>query len=106
MRPACGRNVRGSSAYEPHLDSMAVEGRREVERLAARDAELPLHEVDARDRLGHRVLDLDAAVQLEKVELAAVDDELRGAGRAIADLPREAHGCVAHLRAQVGVECG
>ena len=91
---------------EPHLDRVAVEGRDEVELLAARDAQLPLHEVDTGHRLGDGVLDLDAAVQLEEEELAAFDHELGGAGRAVADRTGEANCGVAHLRAQVGVERG
>src|SRR5438067_5163569 len=68
------------------------------------DAELQLDEVDAEHLLAHRMLDLDAAVQLEQVELAAVEDELRRAGVDVADRACEAHGSVAHLRAEFGVE--
>ena len=37
--------------------------------LAARDANLPLHEVEARHHLGDGVLHLQARVHLEEVEL-------------------------------------
>src|SRR5436190_22008919 len=69
------------------------------------DAELQLDEVDAEHLLGHRMLDLDAAVQLEEVELAAVEDELGRAGVDVADRAREPHGGFAHPRAELGVEC-
>jgi hypothetical protein len=45
-----------------------------------------LHDVDAGDQLGHRMLDLDAGVHLDEVELAVLVEELEGAGAAIADL--------------------
>ena len=50
------------------------------------EADLQRHEVEAGHHLGHRMLDLDARVHLEEVELAGVgiDDELDGAGAAIA----------------------
>ena len=52
------------------------------------------------------MLDLDAAVQLEEVELAAVEDELRGARAAVADGLGEANGRVAHPRTELRVERG
>src|SRR5207253_3103704 len=41
----------------------------EAQRLAAGDAQLLLHEIDAPDHLRHRMLDLQACVHLEKIEL-------------------------------------
>ena len=64
------------------------------------------HEVDPRDELGHGVLDLDAGVQLEEEELAAVEHELGGACAAVADRTREGDGRVAHACAQLRVEPG
>ena len=52
---------------EAHLDRVAARLDAQVERLAAGDADLLLDEIEAGHRLGHRVLDLDAAVQLEEV---------------------------------------
>ena len=49
-------------------------------------ADLLLHDVDAGDQFGHRVLDLDARVHLDEVELAVLVQELEGAGAAVADL--------------------
>ena len=58
----------------------------EVEPLAARDADLPLHQVDAGHHLGDRMLDLQARVHLEEVERAVVvEQELDGAGVGVAD---------------------
>ena len=42
---------------------------REAERLAGRDPDARLHEVDAGDELGDRVLDLQARVHLQEVEV-------------------------------------
>ena len=57
---------------------------------------LLLDEVDARDELRHRVLDLDAAVQLEEVEVAAVDHELGRPRAPVADGAAERDRRVAH----------
>ena len=52
----------------------------------ARDLELEPHEVEARDRLGHRVLDLEPRVHLEEEELArGREQELDGTGVLVAD---------------------
>ena len=58
----------------------------ERELLAGRDADLLLHDVDAGDHLGHRMLDLDARVHLDEEELVVLVQELERAGAAIADL--------------------
>ena len=59
---------------------MAVQRARcDVERSAVCDAQLRVHEVDARDELRHRMLDLDPRVQLEEAPSPAVDDSLRRA---------------------------
>jgi hypothetical protein len=42
-------------------------------------------EIDAGDHLGDRMLDLDAGVHLDEVELAVLEEELEGAGAAVAD---------------------
>ena len=57
----------------------------EVEPLAARDANLPLHQVHARHHLGDRMLDLQARVHLEEVERAVlVEQEFDRAGVGVA----------------------
>src|ERR1041385_6077037 len=69
-----------------------------AEGLAGGDADLRAHEVDAVHLLGHRVLDLEAGVDLVEVELrrlgvADVVEELGGAGIPVADLLGQlAHG--------------
>ena len=51
------------------------------------DFQLVLDQINAEHGLGHRMLDLQAGVDLEEIELLAarIVDELDGAGRAIAD---------------------
>jgi hypothetical protein len=58
----------------------------EPQLLAGGDADLLLHDVDAGDQLGDRVLDLHPRVHLDEVELAVLVEELEGAGAAVADL--------------------
>ena len=55
------------------------------QRLARGDPDLPLDQVDPGDRLGDRMLDLEAGVHLEEEELAVLVDELDGAGVVVAD---------------------
>ena len=50
------------------------------ERLAGGDLDLRPHEVDPGDHLGHRMLDLQAGIHLDEVELAVLVQELDGAG--------------------------
>ena len=52
------------------------------------------------------MLDLDAAVQLEEVEVAAVQHELDGAGAPVADRAAEGDRGLAHPRPQLAVEGG
>eukprot|EP00968_Pinguiococcus_pyrenoidosus_P004452 scaffold300_cov258-Pinguiococcus_pyrenoidosus.AAC.31 len=60
------------------------------ERGASSDADLRLHNVDARDLLGHRVLHLHAGVDLDEVEAALlVHEELDGACVAVLCVRRE-----------------
>ena len=49
---------------------------------ALHDVDLRLHDIDAGDHLGHGVLDLDARVDLDEVEVAGVgiEEELDGSG--------------------------
>ena len=74
---------------------------RDRKRFAVCDAQLPLHQIDAIDQFGHRMLDLQARVHLEEVVLAvAVEHELAGTRVHIADRGRGAYGSRAHLSAQ------
>ena len=72
---------------------------RERQRLAGGDAQLPLDQVEAGDHLGHRVLDLQAGVHLQEVEVRRrVDDELDRAGADVADRARGRDRGRAHAR--------
>jgi hypothetical protein len=66
----------GSSALMRHSKAWPRQrdvGLRERQRLAARDADLLLHDVDAgRSVSGHRVLDLQPGVHLDEVEGAVL----------------------------------
>src|SRR6516225_4123754 len=53
------------------------------------DAQLPLHEVDARDHLGHGMLDLQARVHLDEMETGCIRDEFDRPG---ADIARDLRG--------------
>ena len=65
----------------------------EIEPLAARDADLPAHQIDAGDHLGDRMLDLQPRVHLEEVEPAVVvEQELDRAGVGVADRLRDGRG--------------
>src|SRR5581483_11372778 len=64
--------------------------------LAAGDEELRLHEVDAGHQLGHRMLDLNARVHLDEVELSVLVEELQRAGAAIADRPAGLDAALSH----------
>ena len=55
--------------------------------LAGSDVDLLLHQIHPRDHLGDRMLDLDARVHFDEVELAFLIEELKGARAAIADFP-------------------
>jgi hypothetical protein len=110
-RDAAGRRqevVRGILGVEPRLESVSGErdlGLRQREPFALRDEDLPAHEVEPRDRLGHRVLHLEASVHLEEVEGARlVDDELDRAGADVADRFGGRDGGAAHAGAERGID--
>ena len=72
---------------------------------AARDRELPLHQIDAGDQLGDRMLDLQPRIHFHEVELLlGIHQELDGARADVADGARRGDGRLrhgrAHLRAQ------
>jgi hypothetical protein len=70
--------------------------------------DLGLHDVDAGDLLGHRVLDLDARIDLDEVEAVRIQvvEELDGPGAAIAAGPAQAHRVVGQLGPAGFVEVG
>ena len=74
------------------LDGVAAEfdvALLEREVVAGGGADLLEDQVDVGDHLGHRMLDLDARVHLDEIELAVLVQELDGADAEILDL---AHG--------------
>ncbi len=81
--------VGGIFGVDPALDGRAAQFHiflAKVEMLAGGDAQLPADDVDTSDPLSDGVLDLQARVHLEEVELAiARGEELQRTGAAVAD---------------------
>src|SRR5208337_396110 len=72
------------------LDRMAVKlhvALRESEIAACGYANLFEHEIDVRDHLGHRMLDLDACIHLDEIEFSVLVQELDGTNTEIFKLP-------------------
>src|SRR5439155_1704041 len=78
----------------------------EAQFLARGNVDLLLHQVDAGDHFGHRVLDLDARVHLDEIKLPLLVQELERAGAAVADLAAGLDAALAHLVAQLGRQVG
>ncbi len=113
QRPGLRQEVAlGVFGVKPRLDRMAVPDQILLmprQCLAGRHAQLPFDEVEARHRLGHRMLDLEPRVHLDKVELAGGvrrGDEFDGAGAGIADRPRRRDRRLAHRPTPLLVEPG
>ena len=101
MRPGDGTNVYGILGVDPAFDRVAAPhdvALPEAQLLAGGDADLLLHDVDAGDHLGHRVLDLDARVHLDEEELVVLVQELERAGAAVADLAARLGAALADAR--------
>ena len=77
-----------------------------MQAFAGGDPELLADDVDPGDELGHRMLDLDSAVQLEEVEVASVEHELDRAGAPVADRTSECDRGLAHPLSKFAVERG
>ena len=93
---------------QAHLDRMPARRMpilREIRRLARRDANHPLDQVDAGDLFRDAMLDLQARVHFEEIERSRriVVDELNRAGGAIADRLRPAVARNRSSRARVAV---
>src|SRR6185312_11665470 len=105
-----GEAARRVFGVDPQLDRVpaARTGAAAVgERVARRDPHLLADEVDPDDRLGDRVLDLQARVQLDEGERAVrPDEELERAGIAVADVTAGALGGSLHRLAPLVVERG
>jgi len=97
--------LEGILGVDPDLDGVAAHldvalGDREL--FTGGDQDLLLDEVDAGDLLGDRVLDLDALVDFEEVEVALViGDELHRARVGVMGEFGDGQGRLAHLLAQV-----
>ena len=75
--------------------------------MAGRHPDLLVHEIDAGDQLGDRVLDLETGVHLQEVEvLVAVDEELDRASPGVIHRLGRCHRRLAHTGAQIVVEEG
>ena len=81
---------------------------RDPQRKALGDGDLLGHQVHPGDRLGDRVLHLDAGVHLQEVERAApgIDEELHRAGAAVVQPAGVRDSRLMHARPQVLVETG
>ncbi len=109
--PGAGAKIAGRIfGVKAGLNGVAVRGRYGVERrgLAAGQSHHPLDEVDTGHLLGDAVLDLDAGVDLEEVEVAGtrIDDELDGARRPVARGGAQPGGRLAHGGGGFGGEPG
>ena len=86
-------------------------GRRQrlvLQPAAQRQPELEGDQIEARHRLGHRVLDLQARVHLQEMEALALDQELHRADAAIVDMGADAPRGLEQPVAQLGgkAACG
>ena len=78
-----------------------------IKALAARDAQLPFHEIEPGEQLGHRVLDLQPRVHFHEPEAAVVaQQEFDRAGAGIAHGPGRGDRRRAHRGTQLRVHRG
>src|SRR5438874_5178225 len=73
---------------DTRLDRMSVQlylVLRQRQFLAERDTELPFHQIDAGNQLGHGMLNLQPGVHLDKEHALAIGNKFDGAGADIAD---------------------
>ena len=92
-RPPVGRKpFEGSSAYRRASMACPLEAHvllAEAEGVSLGDQDLLAHQIDARHRLGDRVLHLNARVHLEEIEApVGVEQELDGPRALVSDRPR------------------
>ena len=87
--PSAREEVPWILCVEAGFDRVAVLLGADGERLARRDQELKLDEVEARECLRHRMLDLDPRVELEEVGVRAIDEELDRSEALVADCAGE-----------------
>ena len=93
----------------PALDGVATDldlALGEGQLFASRHHDLRLHDVHARDQLGHRVLHLHAGVHFNEIELAVFVQELERARTAVADLLAGRNAALADLLDQLARNAG
>ena len=69
------------------------------------DAHHLAHEIDPGDFLGHRMLDLQARIHLQKIEPAVGNEALDRAGTLVAHVSRQGDRRLAHLMAKILADC-
>ena len=107
--PGEGRKVDRVLRIDAAFDGVAAEFDvllRDRQLAAGGDADLLEHEIDAGDHLGHRMLDLDARVHLDEIELAVLVEEFDGADAEIFQLAHRLGDDLADLVARGDVERG
>jgi hypothetical protein len=92
---------------QPRFDRMTEHPGMRREALALGHFDLKPDQVDAGHEFGHRMLHLNARVDLDKVEVAGRrQQKLDGSGVGVADGATQRDRCVAHAPAQVVIERG
>src|SRR5262249_264336 len=95
----------GVLCVDPHLDGVARPAHLvlcERKRHPGGNSDLLLDQIDPRHLFGDRVLDLEAGVDLQEVEVAFAEDEFDGACIDVAGGPDRADGGFAHACADLG----
>ena len=83
-------------------------GRKITDAAALRDANLALDEIDSRDPVGHRMLDLNPRIHFDEIGFTRIGilEELDRAGIHVADGTRELQGFFAKRQAGIVIEIG
>ena len=93
---------------QAHFDRVSVAVHRvlrEWQWLPGSDAQLPFDQIQACDHFRHRMLDLQAGIDLHEMEITVwPDDELDRAGVDVIDRMRGSNRSLAHARTQFGRE--
>lgn len=77
----------------------------ERQRLAVRDVNLQMHQIEPGNEFGHRVLDLKAGIHLEKIKiLLLIDEKLDGSGIRISGGLPDSNRDLAHPAAHIGID--
>ena len=104
-----GHECLGILGVDSALDGVALDHDvvlRETQGSTGGDADLLAHQVDARHRLGDRMLDLQAGVHFDEVELAVLEQELHCAGATILESAHGVGGQFADPVTLLGVQSG